>query len=119
MRVLENPCLEDEVFAFGSNLGGRHGLGAALWARKYKGAIYGQGVGRQGMSYAIPTKDANLRVLSLIDIWTYVQDFVDYAKEHPELKFYVTRIGTGLAGYRISDIKPMFEDAPDNCRFDW
>jgi hypothetical protein len=55
----------DSVFVFGSNLAGRHGKGAALWARQHRGAIYGQGVGRQGNAYAIPIKDGQLRVLPL------------------------------------------------------
>lgn len=54
-----------EIFVFGSNLAGRHGKGAALYARQHYGAIYGQGVGRQGNSYAIPTKDGKLNPLPL------------------------------------------------------
>ncbi len=36
------------VFVFGSNLAGRHGKGAAHWARRHRGAIYGQGIGAAG-----------------------------------------------------------------------
>lgn len=103
------------IFVFGSNLAGRHGAGAALFARQYHGAIYGQGVGRQGESYAIPTKDSDLRTLPLREIKTYVLAFLDYAREHSELKFQVTRVGCGLAGYTDGDISPMFKGAPDNC----
>lgn len=63
------------VFVFGSNLAGRHGKGAALWARQQRGAIYGQGIGRQGNAYGIPTKDRQLRVLPLTAIQTHVADF--------------------------------------------
>ena len=100
---------------FGSNLGGRHGAGAALAARLMHGAIYGRGVGRQGSSYAIPTKDAQLRTLPLETIETYVRRFLAYAYEHPELTFQVTAIGCGLAGYKPEQIAPMFVDAPPNC----
>lgn len=103
------------IFVFGSNIAGRHGKGAALCARQEHGAIYGQGLGRQGNSYAIPTKDSNLRTLSLYDIGCYVRDFLVYAKTHPELTFEVTRIGCGLAGYMDCEIAPMFKDAPLNC----
>lgn len=103
------------IFVFGSNRAGRHGKGAALTARRLHGAIYGQGVGRQGNSYAIPTKDFELRTLSLHVIQSSVGIFLDYAAAHPELTFQVTRIGCGLAGYAEWQIKPMFADAPSNC----
>lgn len=103
------------IFVFGSNLAGRHGKGAALAARLNHGAIYGQGIGRQGDSYAIPTKDAKLGTLELDRIKPYVEEFLGYAAEHPELDFEVTRIGCGLAGYTDSQISPMFANAPTNC----
>ena len=104
-----------KVFVFGSNTAGRHGKGAALDARKYHGAVYGVGVGRTGNAYAIPTKDHNIKTLPLADIKVYVDQFIDYAKSHPELTFQVTKIGCGLAGYQESDIEPMFINAPINC----
>lgn len=108
------------IFVFGSNLDGRHGKGAALCARNNHGAIYGQGVGLQGNSYAIPTKDKYLKTLSLDKIKPYVDDFLKFASEHPELEFEVTKIGCGLAGYKEIDISPMFESAPRNCHLpDW
>ncbi len=104
-----------EVFVFGSNLAGRHGAGAALAARKKYGAAYGVGLGRTGNAYAIPTKDERLKVLPLDKIQNSVLGFLRYARAHPELSFLVTPIGTGLAGYKHSDIAPMFFDAPANC----
>jgi len=103
------------IFVFGSNLAGRHGRGAALHARKYHGARLGCGQGRTGNSYAIPTKDDNLVVLSLKRIERYVAMFLSYAHMNPQLRFKVTAIGTGLAGYSDEDIAPMFADAPLNC----
>lgn len=104
-----------EIFVFGSNLAGRHGKGAALTAYRQYGAIYGQGHGLQGNSYAIPTKDENLKTLPLHKIVKYVDQFIRFAKLNPDLKFKVTAIGTGLAGYDESDIAPMFATAPENC----
>lgn len=104
------------IFVFGSNLAGRHGKGAAKAARIEYGAVYGVAVGRTGMAYAIPTKDAKLKPLSLHDIGRYVHDFKKYARHYPELKFNVTRIGCGLAGYTDKDIAPLFIDAPYNCQ---
>lgn len=102
------------VFVFGSNLAGRHGKGAALWARQHRGAIYGQGIGRQGNSYAIPTKGHALETLRLPTIAAFVHEFLVYAHKYHMLRFEVTPIGCGLAGYKPSDIAPMFAEAPGN-----
>ena len=108
------------IFVFGSNLAGRHGKGAALYALQHHGAEYGTAIGRTGGAYAIPTKDARICTLPLARIAVYVTDFLDYARTHPELEFEVTKIGCGLAGYREHEISPMFKGAPMNCRLpDW
>lgn len=106
--------MNEPVFVFGSNLAGRHGKGAALWAKQHRGAIYGQGVGHQGNSYAIPTKDRELSTLHLSSIAYYVAQFLAHAKNQPAVKFQLTPIGCGLAGYRPEQIAPMFMDAPPN-----
>jgi len=103
-----------EIFVFGSNLAGRHGKGAALHARKHYGAVYGQATGRQGDSYAIPTKDERLATLPIKDIQTYVDRFIAYAVGNPSLVFKLTAVGCGLAGYQPKDIAPMFKNAPRN-----
>lgn len=97
-----------QIFVFGSNLAGRHGKGAARYARENHGAIYGQGKGIQGTSYAIPTKGYGLEPLSLVEIEHWVKEFLKYAEEHPEDTFHVTAIGTGLAGYTPEEIAPFF-----------
>lgn len=111
------------VFVFGSNLAGRHGAGAAQRALKYHGAVYGQGVGLQGDSWAIPTKDgrggADLKdprqTLPLEEIALYVAAFLTQAEIlHPDRIFTVTPIGCGLAGYTPAQIAPLFRHAPKN-----
>lgn len=112
-----------EIFVFGSNLAGRHGAGAAKDAKEKHGAIYGQGWGIQGDSYAIPTKDGRGRrdltdpkeTLSLEKIEWYVEQFLVYAEQHSEHSFVVTRIGCGLTGYKDKQIAPLFAGVPDNC----
>lgn len=104
-----------EIFVFGSNLAGRHGKGAALDALREHGAILGKGVGRQGNAYAIPTKNFRLQPLSLAIISRYVSQFIGYARANPDLRFRVTRIGCGHAGYTDIQIAPMFMKAPSNC----
>lgn len=106
----------NQVFVFGSNLAGRHGAGAALYAKLHHGAQYGVGIGRQGNSYGIPTKDENIKTLSLDRIARYVEDFLEYAKVNEDEDFMVTAIGCGLAGYSPEDIAPMFAGAPNNCK---
>lgn len=107
------------VFVFGSNTAGRHGKGAALFARQSRGAIYGQGEGLQGNSYAIPTKgqrpDRSLYTLPLEQIRAGVDRFLTFAASRTDLQFEVTPIGCGYAGYRHAEIAPMFESAPANC----
>ena len=93
----------DEVFVFGSNLAGMHGGGAAYAAFKKFGAIWGRGVGLQGQSYAIPTMQGGVETIK-----PYVDDFIDFARSHPDLFFYVTRIGCGIAGFREKEIAPLF-----------
>ena len=103
------------IFVFGSNTRGFHGAGAAKEARENWGAKQGVGFGRTGMTFAIPTKDHNIltRPIEAIGIDVFV--FINYAKDHPELRFLVTKIGCGLAGLSESDIAPMFANAPENC----
>ena len=96
----------DEVFVFGSNLEGIHGGGAAFVAWKKFGAVMGCGVGLRGQSYAIPTMQGGVKTIE-----PYVNSFIAFAKEHPELFFYVTRIGCGIAGFKDKEIAPLFADA--------
>lgn len=103
------------VFVFGSNEAGRHGAGAARYARESRGAVPGCGVGHQGTSYALPTKDHYIRTLGLDKIREYVDGFIEYARNHPEFEFQVTRVGCGLAGLRDDQMAPMFSDVPKNC----
>ena len=102
------------IFVFGSNLAGRHGKGAALFALKNHGAIRGQGIGLQGDSYAIPTKGYKLETLSLNEIEGYVGEFLEFAENSKHLIFQLTPIGCGLAGYKYTDIAPMFKNASMN-----
>ena len=102
------------IFVFGSNLAGRHGAGSARHAYLYHGAKIGQGIGLQGDSYAIPTKNKKLAILTRPAIELHVRDFIAFAHEHPSWQFDVVAIGCGLAGYAPSDIAPMFAGAPPN-----
>ena len=106
------------IFVFGSNLAGRHGKGSALVAKQCYGAITGQGVGLQGSSYAIPTKDSQLKTLPICEIDPHVENFITFAKQHPDWKFDIVRIDFRLAGYTDAQIAPLFRGAPPNCLFE-
>lgn len=93
----------DEVFVFGSNLAGMHGGGAARLAYERFGAVWGQGVGLQGRSYAIPTMQGGVDTIA-----PYVDGFIDFALSHPDRKFLVTEIGCGIAGFTPAQIAPLF-----------
>ena len=101
-----NSLAENEIFVFGSNLAGMHGGGAARTARLHFGAVMGQGTGLQGHSYAIPTMQGGPETIQ-----PYVDEFIGFAAQHPELRFLVTRIGCGIAGFDAEDIAPLFEKA--------
>lgn len=105
------PLKPNEVFVFGSNTEGRHGKGAALIAKNNFGAVYGQSKGPQGQSYAIITKDLSkgTKSIPLNEILTQLHDFRIYASQHPDTKFYVTKLGSSLAGYSIEEIKALFK----------
>lgn len=101
-----NNLKENEIFVFGSNLQGSHGGGAAAIAAKKFGAIWGQGVGLQGQSYGIPTMHGGIT-----EIKPYVDEFIEFAKQNPNLKFLVTRIGCGIAGFSEEEMAPLFKEA--------
>ena len=98
----------DEIFVFGSNRQGWHGGGAAAYARQRFGAVWGEGIGRTGQCYAIPTMDGSVE-----KVRPYVEEFIAYAEAHPELTFLVTEIGCGIAGYTVTQIAPFFSAALD------
>lgn len=105
------------IFVFGSNLGGRHGKGAALTALRQHGAEYGIGEGPTGQAYALPTCGYRFEPLLLDRIQEAVGRFITFAADVPN-DFQVTRVGCGLGGYVDEDIAPMFREAPNNCLFD-
>lgn len=95
-----------DIFVFGSNLSGHHAGGAAKVALNRFGALWGQGEGLQGNSYAIPTMQGGIDTIK-----PFVDRFIEFAKYEKALTFYVTKIGCGIAGFKINDIAPLFKEA--------
>lgn len=97
---------ENEIFVFGSNLAGAHGGGAARLAYERFGAVWGEGIGLHGQTYAIPTMQGGVETIK-----PYVDEFIRFAKKKTHLTFLVTRIGCGIAGFRDEQIAPLFKEA--------
>ena len=97
---------KDEIFVFGSNLAGQHKGGAAKAAHLKFGAEWGVGVGLTGQAYAIPTMQGGVETIK-----PYVDEFIEFAKAHTDLKFLVTLIGCGIAGFKDEEIAPLFKKA--------
>jgi hypothetical protein len=114
------------IFVFGSNDRGIHGLGAAKTAMDEFGATRGQAIGKQGNAYAIRTKMHQNNKLTrynelteenkvLMDKMT-IEDLNKLrldALANPNNKFYVTEIGTKLAGRTVEEIKDLFKRMND------
>ena len=97
-----------QIFVFGSNEYGHHHGGAARAAYEKFGAVWGKGVGLSGRTYAIPTMQGGVETIR-----PYVDEFIDYARNRPELTYLVTRIGCGIAGFKDEEIAPLFIGALD------
>ena len=108
---------EDTTFVFGSNLAGTHAGGAAKIALQHFGAIKGVGRGWAGQSYAIPTMNEHLQQMPLSQIESYIDDFKIYTKNHPKMKYFITAVGCGVAGYKVEEIAPMFKGISHNVTF--
>ncbi|MBP6429775.1 MAG: hypothetical protein KA273_05195 [Bacteroidales bacterium] len=102
---------KNEIFVFGSNLSGIHAGGAAYIAFKHFGAVWGVGYGLQGQTFALPTKDKEIITLPLSKVKSYLKDFIEFVYLNPNLKFYLTKIGCGLAGFTIEEIKTILWEA--------
>jgi len=103
------------IFVFGSNTAGRHAAGAARFAVVKHKAEMGVAEGETGNAYAIPTCDRNINPLPFEKVKEGVERFIAFARQNPRMKFQVTRIGCGIAGFKDEEIGPLFAKAPANC----
>jgi hypothetical protein len=105
---------QNDVFVFGSNLNGLHAGGASLMALQSFGAEWGKAEGPQGQCYAIPT---DIRGEAIDNVSAYmkrhIDKFIDYAKDHQEKIFLVTKVGCGNAGFDVEFMAQFFKDALD------
>ncbi len=113
---LPHEIRENEIFVFGTNKAGKHGLGAPLTARMKYGAEMGFGFGLKGQSFAIPVKDEDMKLMPLEEIQTYVDLFFKFAEKNFDKRFFITNVGTALAEYSPPQMAAVFKNAPGNCR---
>lgn len=109
------------IFVFGSNLSGIHGAGSALYAYRYRDAIWGVGEGVTGTCYALPTKGLQITPMDITEIKESINTFIKYSKIHKNQKFQITQVGCGLGGFRKENIAPLFKEIASkrsNCYFD-
>jgi len=131
----------NEIFVFGSNPQGRHGAGAANIAYKKFGAIYGQGRGIQGQSYALVTKNLKsnyleketnilynkkgLKSLSPKQIIFNIKELCSFARKNRDKKFLIAYLGISnnitLNGYSCEEMVSFFKQCkpiPKNIIFE-
>lgn len=108
---------EDTIFVFGSNMAGTHQGGAAKTALLHFGATKGVGRGWAGQSFAIPTMNEHLQQMPLSQIQHYIDDFKIYTRNHLKMKYFITSVGCGVAGYKVEEIAPMFKGISRNVIF--
>lgn len=99
---------ENEIFVFGSNLNGYHIAGAAKIACDKFGAVYGAPIGIQGNSYALPTLDENFKKLSIGQLRIHINNLYNFIETNTDKDFYITKVGCGIAGFNVSEIKQLF-----------
>lgn len=114
---------DDRVFVFGSNTLGIHGAGAAAYAHRKLGAEIGVGEGPTGRTYALPTCYQPGEPVTLQELAVYIDNFFSYAKLNPQQRFFVSKVGCGIAGFDENDVAYIFHElgVPDNCDIppDW
>lgn len=116
---------QNQIFVFGSNTQGRHGKGAALWAKTFAGAEYGNPIRLQGQSYAIVTKDLTKKIHPSIakeTIIFQINNLYKLANNTPNKEYLIAYSGKGvnLNGYSPKEMKEMFFNIqpPDNIIFE-
>lgn len=101
----------NEVFVFGTNQYAEHAGGAARIAAEKFGAI--KGIAPSGLcnqSYGIITTSFCEMPVTIEFVKKQVEVLYEFARLRPDLTFYVTKIGTGIAGFTISEVAKVFRD---------
>ena len=115
MKQHKHTPADPRIFVFGSNLAGIHGAGAAKYAMLELSARPREGIGMTGHCYALPTCRMPGEPLPLDIIEKFINDFIEFALSNPSIRFFVSAVGCGIAGFSEEQIAPYFANAPNNC----
>lgn len=105
---------KNEVIIVGTNANGLHFGGAARQAFDNFGLEWGVSEGLSGKAYAFPTLDMDMKPVSNTELKASRLKLYRCANEHPELTFYLTKVGCGIAGMDEVRVKKLFKNAPEN-----
>lgn len=105
---------ENQIFVFGSNLGGQHLSSGAKMAKDSFGAEEGIGEGLSGKTYAYPTLERDFNKRGMRGLEKSRDRFFATARALPEKEFLMTAVGTGIAGYSHKEMKSLFKNPPIN-----
>ena len=98
---------KNQIVIVGTNKDGAHLGGFAAYCKEHFGLVDGVARGRSGDCYAIDTMSG------LDAIKEQIPAFIEAAKVLPLCTFLVTQIGTGIAGFTVEQIAPLFAAAKD------
>lgn len=96
-----------EIFVFGSNTKGLHLGGAARIAYDKFGAKWGLSEGLSGRTYAIPTMSPEGDKVSKRTLQLSFYNFLRIVQSRKNLKFLLTKIGCGIAGWEVKDVAEL------------
>lgn len=103
-----------EIIVVGTNRMGSHLGGLARQAVDNFGLEWGVDEGLSGKCYAFPTLDLRMKKVSHLEFRQSAVRFLATTKALPEYTFYLTKIGTGIAGFSEDYVKEFFKECPDN-----
>ena len=106
---------KDDVYVFGTSLSGRHDFNSIARKAIRYGARSGRGVGISGMTYAIPVRGFNNEILSYELVEQYIDRFVKFSRDYPQIKFFINRISGNRGEHTDKRIAPLFRYCGDNC----
>lgn len=111
-----DELLPNQIFVFGSNRMGHHIGGAAKLAFDKFDAVWGMAEGLFGQSYAFPTLGYNMQQVTMQQLEASRDSLYACAIRNPDKEFLLTPVGTGIAGFSIEEVAPLFENMPTNVK---
>lgn len=108
----------NEVFVFGANSLGHHGGGSARAANLHYGAVWGE-IHRTGRSYGLVTmqfpssETGEVKRLTSEELNQEFKRFFAQVELEKDKHFLLTKVGLGIAGWSVEEVKKCFLDNYD------